>query len=267
MRVFVNSEMMNDRFGHRKLALERVLLGLRRHTSIEVKVEDNYKGSELHLSWGHKGGANNLVLESGFINNYEADSYSESRNYFTSTVWRGNCNHGEWNFGNRPNDRVLKHNISLYPWKQHEEKALIFYQCSGDKAVAAAPGGYSSFMRGLANESVRSFKEVMLRPHPQQPERAGRRKILKGSLRQALEWADVGISFSSTAAIDCVLNGVPAITFGSFSMAWDVTSHSLDKVIRPDREQWLNNLMYAQWTHAELESGDFWEQVREGYRP
>lgn len=265
MKVVLDKDL--ERMEHRKKAADAVLAGLSRHENLEVRTEQNYLGPDLYLSWGHKGGANNLVLESGFINNYSANSYAESRNYFISTVWRGNCNHGQWKFSDKPSDRTEKHNIQLFPWKRSEERAMIFYQCSGDKAVTAAPGGYPSFMRGLIKEVDREFRELLVRPHPQQSERAGRKFLHKGSLRDALEWADVGVSFSSTAAIDCILAGVPAVTFGSFSMAWDITSHSLSSIIRPPREQWLNNLMYAQWTHAELASGEFWEFVQEGYAP
>lgn len=265
MKVVLDKEL--ERFEYRKVAALSVIEGISKHESVEVQVKENYKGPDLHLSWGYKGGANNLVIEVGFINDYSAKTYAESRTRFISTIWRGDCNHGEWVFGNKPEDRAIKYDIQLEPWKTKQDKAVIFYQCSGDKAVLAADNGYPSFMRRLTEKTKKHFSEVLIRPHPQQPERAGRRNIHKGSLNDALEWADVGISFSSTAAIDCILAGVPAITFGNFSMAWSITSHELDKVVRPPRQQWLNNLMYAQWTHAELASGEFWEHVREGYNP
>ena len=60
------------------------------------------------------------------------------------------------------------------------------------------------------------------------------------------------------------MRGIPAITFYDGSIAWDVTGHSIDEIVRPDRTQWLNNLMYMQWKPAELASGEWWQYYK-GY--
>lgn len=227
---------------------------------------DNYTGDDLHLSWGHYGGANNLVLESGFTNNYSFSDYISQRNYFVSTVWNGNHNEGRWALSEtRPDDRAKKHNLIAQPYKTSNKTAILFGQCPGDKALARIQISYEKFLRDVYRVASSNFTRVIYRPHPQSLVKISQATMHLGSLERALELADVGITYSSTAAIDCLFAGVPCIVLGAYSIAREVSSQSFDHVIRPDRTNWINKLSYAQWTHEELESGEAWEVLQEGY--
>ena len=242
--------------------------GLKQHGPVELQYKDDYNGPELHLSWGRTAGSNNLVLEGGLTNNYAIQDYLESRNYFVSTVWRGNLNFGEWVLDpNVPDNRVIKHGLKLDPYKTGSKNAMIFAQCNGDKALIGLPEPFAKYNKNLYEKASKIYENVLFRPHPQRRDRnPGRMKVHKGSLANALEWADIGITYSSTSAIDCLMAGIPCIVFGKYSVAWEVTSHELNKVIRPPREQWLNKISYAQWTLEEFRSGEAWEHLRAGYR-
>jgi hypothetical protein len=264
--VLSKSAIQND---HRERNTLGFIEGLKQHGPVEVQFKENYGGEELHLSWGAAKGVNNLVLEGGLINNYNLDSYVELRNYFVSTVWRGNLNYGEWVLDPDVTDaRVVKHNFSLKPYKRGKpKKAIIFGQCPGDKALFGLPNSYPKYINKLYASASKVYEEVLFRPHPQRRDRVwGRMKRHSGSIQSALEWADLGITYSSTSAIDCLMAGIPCIVFGKYSVAWEVTSHELEKVIRPPREQWLNKISYAQWTLKEITSGEAWEHLRAGYR-
>jgi len=48
-------------------------------------------------------------------------------------------------------------------------------------------------------------------------------------------------------------------------LAWDVGSDNLKQVetpSKPDREQWLHNLAYANWTIEEVRNGTVWRRFR-----
>ena len=48
-------------------------------------------------------------------------------------------------------------------------------------------------------------------------------------------------------------------------LAWDVGSNNLGQIetpVKPDRNQWLHNLAYANWTIEEVRNGTVWRRFR-----
>jgi len=65
------------------------------------------------------------------------------------------------------------------------------------------------------------------------------------------------VNWSSNPAIEAVLVGVPVFT-GPDSLAHAVANHSFDTVetlVKPDRQQWANDLAYTEWTVDEIAKG------------
>jgi hypothetical protein len=68
-------------------------------------------------------------------------------------------------------------------------------------------------------------------------------------------WAVV--NWSSNPAVEAVRNGIPVFV-GPSSLAWDVGNRSLDTInspLRPDRQQWLNDLAHTEFTIQEIAAG------------
>ena len=68
-------------------------------------------------------------------------------------------------------------------------------------------------------------------------------------------WAVV--NWSSNPATQAVIGGVPVFV-GPSSLAWDVGNDSLKDInnpVMPDRQQWLNDLAYTEWTTEEISQG------------
>ena len=83
-------------------------------------------------------------------------------------------------------------------------------------------------------------------------------------ISSALQNAWAMVTYSSGAAIDSLLAGVPAISTSPASFAWEVTDHDLACIIQPtefEREPWLEKLAAAQWSGEELENGAIWDPV------
>lgn len=86
-----------------------------------------------------------------------------------------------------------------------------------------------------------------------------------------LESAHVLVTHGSSAAIDALIYGVPAICLGR-SAASPVSGNSLDTIHAPHfpsdlaRWQWLCNLAWCQWSVEELQSGEAWGFIREEIR-
>jgi hypothetical protein len=135
------------------------------------------------------------------------------------------------------------------PWvpRDREGYLVVFDQVPTDIMFAGAVGKDWA-KRALASASKFWNRWGYVRPHPQMQRST--------PLHEDLEKAWLGITYSSTAAVDCVLAGVPCITASPLSMAWDVTGHYIETIVTPEREEWLHWLSYAQWSHEELVSGD-----------
>ena len=77
-------------------------------------------------------------------------------------------------------------------------------------------------------------------------------------VQEVLKRSWVMVTYSSGAAVDALIEGVPCITFSPASMAWPVSDHRLECIERPTlfaREQWLYDLAYAQWSPEEMREG------------
>jgi len=105
---------------------------------------------------------------------------------------------------------------------------------------------------------------VVFRPHPKtnDPTEYGVPANLidrNVDLADTLRTARTVVTWNSTSAVDAVIAGVPTITMHRGSFAWDVTAHDLDTLNHAcDRDRWLATLGYAQWTTAEMASGEVW---------
>ena len=74
-------------------------------------------------------------------------------------------------------------------------------------------------------------------------------------LNFANAWAVV--SWSSNPGIHAVLNGIPAFV-GEQSLAYDIANHDFSTINSPktpDRQQWLNDYAYTEWTTEEIAQG------------
>jgi hypothetical protein len=71
---------------------------------------------------------------------------------------------------------------------------------------------------------------------------------------QELSNAHCVVNWSSNPAIEAALAGVPVFT-GPDSLAYAVANNSFDTIetpIKPDRQQWANDLAYTEWTVDEI---------------
>jgi hypothetical protein len=66
---------------------------------------------------------------------------------------------------------------------------------------------------------------------------------------------------NSSIAIQTVMCGIPTVTMDKGSMAWPVTSHVINKITTPDREDWCNWIAWAQWSHQEIKEGIPWDYI------
>lgn len=181
-----------------------------------------------------------------------------------------------------PSDRWQKLarelDLEIKPYRQSGDHILIVGQNPGDASLRGLD--IFEWMREVVEISRRhSSRPIVVRPHPVTPQPMLRQYTnLFASLgsvsvdfhptdtiQAALKGAWVTVTYSSSATVDSLIEGVPCISLSSANIAWPVSDHTLEKIERPTifaREQWLNDLAYAQWSPGEMQDGSAWRHIR-----
>jgi hypothetical protein len=242
--------------------------GLRRH-GWSVAIREDYQPCDLLVKWGvrdrkpieiqRRSGGEICILERGYLGD---------RFKWASVSFGGELN-GRAEFrGVRNEPERFDRNFAglMQPWNRKPGYALLIGQVPGDMSIAHADivGWYRVSAARLRQQGW----QVRFRPHPVSVQRgiayappAGVAPI-GGSLAAALAGAGVVVTFSSNAAVEAVLAGVPTIACDPGSMARAVAAHSVaDALITPDRGRWASELAWKQFTAEEMASGDCWAVV------
>lgn len=160
--------------------------------------------------------------------------------------------------------------LNLKPWRSNGNHILICGQHDRSLQWQNMPN-MTQWIKNTVSE-IRKFsdRKIVIRPHPrcaiQTVENYFNNVSKQVPVKQQGTYDDYDITFndvhavvswSSNPGIRAVINGVPAFV-GPASLAYDVANHSLDKIENPstpDREQWLNDYAYTEWTINEISNG------------
>lgn len=168
--------------------------------------------------------------------------------------------------------------LDLKPYRTTGSHVLIIGQIPDDGSLQGADiiAWLEATVRAVKQRTARP---IVVRPHPGTRPRDLKRMMRSltgdrqvhvdlpptGTIHDALADCWVCVTYSSSASVDALLMGVPAIAMSPASIAWPVTDHDLAAVENPTlypREQWLYDLCYAQWSPAEMASGIVWPRLR-----
>ena len=181
-------------------------------------------------------------------------------------------------FGNRnsPPDRWERLGIAIKPYRKDGNHVLLVGQTPNDASL-----GSVDIVDWLVETAtgIRALTErpILVRFHPGMGDdyaRDARNRLNRiggvqvaereQTLSENLAGAWTSVSLSSGAAIESLISGVPAITLSPDSLAYGITSHDLESVekpLLPEREQFLYDLAYAQWSPEEYADGTAWRHI------
>jgi hypothetical protein len=138
----------------------------------------------------------------------------------------------------------------LKPWKAWESgQKTIFGQVPTDKAVRGHDlNAWRAQVETLLPDAVYREHPIMIpsKDHPNiQP------------FDECLDVTTLAITFTSTCGAEAVIAGIPTIACHSGSLAYPVSSHSLqESPITPDREEWIHALSWRNWSiNEKLDTG------------
>jgi hypothetical protein len=171
---------------------------------------------------------------------------------------------------NNNSDRATRLGLTLTPWRTGGECILLCGQHDKSLQWEDMPA-VSNWMVNTIDEIQKfSTRKIIVRPHPRCP-LPDIEKEFKNVIRQTPQRIDgtydsfdidfknvwATISWSSNPGIHSIMHGVPAIV-GPNSIAYPVSEHSLSNIenpIMPDRQQWLNDYAWTEFTIEEIAQG------------
>lgn len=177
----------------------------------------------------------------------------------------------------------IKHQlgVELKPWIDSQEGNYIV-------VALQLPGDAS--LRGIditkwAAETVQTLRSYTSRPiivrTPQLDREFDKENILnitriegvslvrgtRENLFTMIDNAYATVTYSSGFGVDSVIRGIPTIAMDPGNFAYSLGNNKLSQInnlVRSsDREQWLYNLSWAQWSQEEIKSGEAWNHIRE----
>lgn len=198
-----------------------------------------------------------IVLETGYINR------GDGENHHYAAGFNGLNGRADFRNRNMPDDRARLLAVELRPWRQGS-KILLCGQVPWDASVEGT-NHYQWIQNTAAEIRRRSAKLLVFRPHPMAPlAPLDGIEYSTAPLKTDLVDAHCVVTFNSNSAVEAFLAGVPAFACDEGSMAWSICNRSLDDLSNPkkaERQGWLNDLAYAQWSLSEFRSGQAWAHL------
>ena len=189
---------------------------------------------------------------------------------FTSCGFDGLAGRGRYAYRDDSGARWHRYFAHLeQPWKPADAGgyALLCGQVLGDAALWGT--NFRRWAQDACNALRAKGMRVVYRPHPHSL-KCGDHWYPLGANFSTRPYADdlAGaarvVTFNSTAGVEAVLAGVPAVSCDKGSMAREVTAHAADApMIQPDRSAWEHRLAWSCFTPAEIESGEAWAALEE----
>lgn len=202
-----------------------------------------------------------LVLERGYIGN---------RTEYTSCGFNGL--NGKADILNPPlnGDRYKLFQDFIKPVRKTKgEYIVIMGQLSNDASVKHI--GFNNWLQ-KTYDSIKEITDipVVYRPHPldKDPFIPEGLDCILGKLDKVLNWAHCVVTLNSNSGVDSVLAGIPTVSMDVGSMVYGITNHNIESIIEPmfyNRDEWLKEISYRQWSLEEITNGTAWDFLRGFY--
>lgn len=178
--------------------------------------------------------------------------YRWSMNGWSPTLKRG-----------MPPDRFRSFGLDIKPWRTGCDEIIV----AGSTLKAAQEHGlrYQEWETKAIQRLQGLGKRVVYRPKPNDkfatpiPGAAFDQRPISEALASAHGW----VTHHSNSAVDALLAGVPVHCETGAASHFSVPMETMgDPELLPDREQFLYDVAWLQWTLEEMRSGEAWRHIR-----
>ncbi len=172
------------------------------------------------------------------------------------------------------NDRQQSLGVELYPWQTSGDHIVIACQRSDSQLWKNRPDTEHWVHNVCTQLREYTDRPIEIRSHPRQPvlhPHAVKPNKLSGTydsydFKNCLANAWAVINVNSNPGVESIINGIPGFVCTS-SLAYPVGNdidflHDIENPLRPDRQQWVQDLCYTEWTVNEIKTGLPFEYLR-----
>ena len=202
-------------------------------------------------------------------------------------------NNGNFLSDNSPPDRweMMKKlwNVQYNPWrKSNPEDPILFVLQPKDNWSMNELDPIDWFNDVYKKIRPLTSRKFLVRPHPNHVAKMESRKdefpkdveVIIGqkffegdekkyyrfNYQDALNNCHAVVTHNSTACIDSCVRGIPTFCTSDLALAWPVANKDLNKIENPEypnRDQWVYDIGYKQWTNEEIINGTVFKRFKE----
>ena len=84
--------------------------------------------------------------------------------------------------------------------------------------------------------------------------------------QEAINTLHAFITHNSTASVDSCVRGIPTFVTSDLAICWPVANTNLEDIENPkypERDQWVYDIGYKQWTEEEIKNGTVFKRFKE----
>ena len=270
--------------------------------SADVLVQSNQKGSKKTKPLGHmyeyiEQSRKPWIVTESAIFRKGCIAPHNPKAYHRYSWYSYYADEGDYCNKNSPKDRWLQiqkdQNIQINPWTKNGKYVLLVLQRPGDSSLYRMYEKYGTY-DAYVDETIKEIKQytnkpIMIRMHPLRQDKqknlvkfwenygeednvffsTNSGKDVKDGLYIDFKDAWCVVGFNSNALTVSVCEGIPTFSQDPSSMAWECSNKDLKDIDNPktfDRQQWLYDLSYGQWTEEEVSQGRMWDHLRKALK-
>ena len=200
--------------------------------------------------------------------NFLSDNSPADRWERMKKIW--NIKYNPWRKSN-PNDPIL---FVLQPsdnWSMNELDPIEWFKTVYNKIrpltkrkfIVRPHPNHVAAMEKRIDEFPKDNVEIII---GQKFFKGDEKKYYRFDFQKAITNCHAVITHNSTASIDSCVRGIPTFVTSDLAICWPVANTDLTKIENPeypDRDQWVYDLGYKQWTEKEIRDGTVFKRFKE----
>jgi len=202
-------------------------------------------------------------------------------------------NNGDFLSDNSPPDRweMMKKlwNVKYEPWRKSNQDDPILFVLQPKDNWSMNELDPIEWFKGVYDKiRPATDRQFLIRPHPNHmahieerikefPEdckviigqkffSGDEKKYYRFNFQEAIANCHAVVTHNSTASIDSCVRGIPTFVTSDLAICWDVANKDLNNIETPeypDRDQWVHDIGYKQWTEQEIRDGTVFKRFKE----
>jgi hypothetical protein len=227
------------------------------------------RGDGLIYNWCKENKKNFLYVDHAYVDR----GYNPSK--IDSEWMRITCNDFCWNKNEiEPNDRWNKHFAHRFPlmqWNSSREKSYILVLPPSEACKVMFPKSIDWTEKAIIDIKKRTSLPIRIREKPIQPKINPVTNAVIGfenykhmiTAEKEMLSAKLIVTYNSGVPALGTINGIPCyVSENAAAYPMSINLDYLNSPPEPDRQAWLNQLVYHQYTTGEMRSGKVWNLLQ-----